>query len=222
MKLVVATHNLHKAHEIQEMLKNRFDVLTLKDIGFLKPVVEDGNTFEENAKIKVRALADFFRLNAKQQTERLPYNFEDGVVLLADDSGLEVDVLNGEPGVLSARYAGEPSNDKANTEKLLKNLEGVHGPKRTARFRCTIAAAVFNPDKEIDFQIFQGACEGKIGFKPKGEKGFGYDPIFFPDGYCSTFAEISAEEKNKISHRARAMGKFKTWIASLGGEVRSF
>lgn len=205
MNVIIATRNAHKAHEIQAIVGNGFKVLTLKDIGHHAEIIEDGDTFEENAKIKVQDLAKFIQANEENSAQE--------TMLLADDSGLEVDFLKGEPGVRSARYAGEASNDSKNTQKLLKNLEGIPATKRIARFRCVLAAARWPFEK---IEIFDGACEGKIGFKPKGDQGFGYDPVFFPEGFCRTFAELTSEEKNEISHRAKAMAKFKAWLVQLG------
>jgi XTP/dITP diphosphohydrolase len=206
-KVYLASGNAHKAQEIEAMLGGPVRVLTLKDIGFSEKIVEDGLTFEENARIKVIHLLHFLRSREGAAPDL-------DSVALADDSGLEVDFLKGEPGVISARYAGEPSDDQANTEKLLKNLAGVPGPKRTAQFRCVLAAASLRQlcDLQPTIHLFQGVCRGKIGFQPKGGHGFGYDPVFFPEGFCRTFAEIDAEEKNEISHRAQAMNQFKVWF----------
>ncbi len=214
MKLIVATKNSHKTREIHTLLEDKIQVMTLKDIGFTDEILETGNTFEENAKIKALKVFEFIQSKRKGEKESF--------VLLADDSGLEVDFLKGAPGVISARYAGEPSNDSANNEKLLRALKDVPGPKRTAQFRCVLAATavavkseIRNPKSENSIQIFEGICRGKIGFKPKGVNGFGYDPIFFPEGFCRTYAELTAEEKNQISHRAKAMAKFKGWLIKL-------
>jgi len=210
MKLIVATRNPHKTREIAAILGNQPMVLTLKDIGFHGEIVENGDTFEENARIKVSQLIDFIRASRQFRKEL-------SMVALADDSGLEVDALHGAPGVLSARYAGDSANDKANCQKLLNALKGVPGPKRAACFRCVLAAVWHNgyPTQETEIRIFKGACGGKIGFKPKGQNGFGYDPIFFPEGFCRTFAELTADEKNRISHRAMAIGKFKRWFTAV-------
>ena len=199
MKIILASGNAHKAREIGEMMGA--EVLTLKDVGFVGEIVEDGETFEANARIKVLALEKFVRGSPKWKGDA-------SLVLLADDSGLEVDVLEGAPGVISARYAGVPSNDAANNAKLMAALKDVPGPKRTAQFRCVLAA------KRVggEVQNFEGICRGKMGFLPKGASGFGYDPLFFPDGFCRTFAEIGAEEKNQVSHRARAIAQLKDWL----------
>ncbi len=202
--LILATGNAHKAREFAEMLGS-WEVLTLKNIGFQGDILENGRTFEENAQIKAASVMDFLKQN--------PVCGGGVSVVCADDSGLEVDHLGGAPGVLSARFAGIPSNDAANTSKLLEALAGVAGVNRTARFRCVIAAATLGmnaPEK-----IFSGSCEGKIGFQPKGTHGFGYDPVFFPEGFCHTFAEIQSDEKNRISHRSKAVAAFKKWLQTL-------
>lgn len=183
MKLLIATGNRHKFQEISAILDfSHLSLVSLKDLAGVPEVVEDGHTFEANAIKKAVALARF-----------------SGMWTLADDSGLEVDGLNGEPGVWSARYAGEPSDDAANNRKLLANLEGVSN--RRARFRCVIALA----DPAGQARTVSGACEGSLLTALRGGGGFGYDPLFVPEGYELTFAEISPEIKNTISHRARAL-----------------
>ncbi len=207
MKFLLATSNLHKAHEIISMLGNKVEVLTLKDVGFVDKIIEHGRSFEENAQLKISHLLDWMRSTPKFQKNS-------SWVLLADDSGLEVDVLGGAPGMMSARYAGELSNDQANVTKLLQALKGVPASKRKAQFRCVLVAAQFDFKnvQEPVMVVFEGVCRGKIGFKPKGQNGFGYDPIFFPEKFCRTFAELDATEKNRISHRAQAMAKLKKWL----------
>jgi XTP/dITP diphosphohydrolase len=183
MKLLIATGNRHKFQEISAILKSpHLALVGLRDLGEVPDVVEDGLTFEANAIKKAVTLARF-----------------SGLWTLADDSGLEVDALGGEPGVWSARYAGEPSNDAANNAKLLKKLENV--PGRTARFRCAMALS----DPRGEARTVSGACEGTLLGGLKGQGGFGYDPLFVPAGYALTFAELPAEVKNLISHRARAL-----------------
>jgi XTP/dITP diphosphohydrolase len=190
VQLLIATRNPHKLGEIRAILAVRgLSLLGLDALSGLPQVVEDGATFAANAVKKACALA----LAAGRWT-------------LADDSGLEVDALGGEPGVCSARYAGEPSDDEANNRKLLRKLEGVSN--RAARFRCVIALA--SPAGEA--QTVDGVCEGRIIAQPCGRGGFGYDPLFVPDGYELTFAEIDPEAKNGISHRALALGRaVKQW-----------
>jgi XTP/dITP diphosphohydrolase len=216
--LIVATGNSHKAREIGRIIGESFAVLTLKDIGFTDQIVESGKTFEANAEIKLRAVADFVGQNPIKSDV---YNASKPEAwLLADDSGIEVDVLNGAPGVISARYAGEPCNDEANNTKLLGELKGVAGYERSARFRCVLAVAKLTEGGSIlgEIRFFSGSCPGKIGFEPKGTNGFGYDPIFFPEGFCRTYADLTEDEKNQISHRAKALSKFKEWLlaAAIG------
>ena len=183
MKIVVATRNRHKLDEIRAILGVP-DLLSAFDFPNVPDVVEDGATFEANAIKKAVALARATGLRA-----------------LADDSGLEVDALGGAPGVYSARYAGEPANHARNNEKLLHAMAGR--TDRTARFRCVLALA--GPDGSV--HVVDGRCEGRIIDELRGTEGFGYDPLFVPDGFDKTFAELSSEEKNRISHRGRALAK---------------
>ncbi|HHY32528.1 MAG TPA: RdgB/HAM1 family non-canonical purine NTP pyrophosphatase [Firmicutes bacterium] len=192
-RLVLATRNPGKVEEMRAILRlgglGSVKVLSSADFPGLGDVEENGETFEENAKKKALAVAE-----------------ATGEVTVADDSGLEVDVLGGAPGVRSARFAGEAiprgeSRDKANREKLLLLLKGVPGPARTARFRCVVAVA--SPGGRV--RTTEGVCEGRIILAPRGSGGFGYDPVFVPDGYDKTFAELGPEVKNEISHRARAL-----------------
>ena len=180
MKLYVATHNQHKVREISQILPG-FDIVPDDPEG----VVEDAPDFTGNALIKVRAIA------AKHP----------GEWCMADDSGLEVKALGGAPGVRSARYAGEPTNTPNNNALLLRNLEGV--ADRAANFTC--AVALVDPDGREHTVV--GRCFGRIAFSPSGAEGFGYDPLFIPDGHDKSFAELSAAEKNAISHRGRALAE---------------
>lgn len=188
--LVLATRNPGKIMEMQEILKDApVDVVSCGAFPGLPEIAEDGETFEENAKKKALSTA-----------------LATGEVALADDSGLEVDALGGAPGVRSARFAGAvlargASRDRANLEKLLSLLKDVPDPERTARFRCVVAVA--SPEGRVE--VAGGACSGKIAFAPRGSSGFGYDPVFVPEGYDRTFAELGPETKNAISHRARAL-----------------
>lgn len=183
MKILIATANGHKFQEISAILSRPgLELMNLREIPNAPQVVEDGVTFEANAIKKAVALAAFT-----------------GLWTLADDSGLEVDALNGEPGVYSARYAGEPSNDAANNRKVIAALKG--NPNRRARFRCCIALS----DPQGRVRTVSGACEGHLLEELKGNKGFGYDPLFVPDGFSNTFAEIPESEKNTLSHRAKAL-----------------
>ena len=188
MKLFVATHNAHKIREISEILPE-FEIVA-DDPG---EVDENAPDFAGNARIKVRAIA-----------ARHP-----GAWCLADDSGLEVKALGGAPGVRSARYAGEPCDTPANNALLLKNLAGVSD--RTANFTCAIA--LVGPDGREHTAV--GRCFGRIALAPSGVEGFGYDPLFIPDGFSKSFAELSAEEKNAISHRGRALAEARK-IAMAG------
>ena len=180
MKLFVATHNAHKVREMSQMLPG-VEIVQDDPAG----VEENAPDFEGNALIKVRAIA-----------ARHP-----GEWCMADDSGLEVVALGGAPGVRSARYAGEPSNTPANNALLLKNLKGV--PDRRANFTCAVAIV----DSEGREHVVVGKCFGRIAESPSGAAGFGYDPLFVPDGHERSFAELSADEKNAISHRGRALAE---------------
>nr|WP_314286984.1 non-canonical purine NTP diphosphatase [uncultured Capnocytophaga sp.] len=190
MKLVFATHNLHKLKEIEALLPEGIELLSLSDIECYEDIAETANTIEGNALIK-----------AKYIKERYQYN------VFADDTGLEVLALNNAPGVFSARYAGAEKSDKANIELLLKNMEGKE--ERKARFKTVIALCL---DSKI--HTFEGIVEGTISTCPVGQNGFGYDPIFIPEGYKETFAELSAEEKNRISHRGKAFEKLLKFLNS--------
>ncbi|OPX84323.1 MAG: Non-canonical purine NTP pyrophosphatase [Pelotomaculum sp. PtaB.Bin104] len=198
MKLVLATRNKGKVREMSEMLAvYGIEVLSLDEFPLIGEIEEDGNTFQENAIKKATVTASLT-----------------GMTALADDSGLEVDYLNGAPGVFSARFAGEDSNDLANNKKLLELLTGVSPEKRTARFQCVIAVA--EPDGAV--HTAQGTCEGVIASEPRGEKGFGYDPLFYLPEYGKTFAEIDLELKNQISHRGRALAGAREILARLSNE----
>jgi len=183
IRLLVATRNRKKLKEIREILERPgIELLGADDVGNLPEVEEDGDTFEANAIKKAITLAR-----------------ASGMLTLADDSGLETDALEGAPGVYSARYAGEPSNDAANNRKLLDALATT--PNRRARFRCAIALAT--PDGRA--ATVDGRCEGRIAEAPRGEGGFGYDPLFIPDDHAQTFAELGSDVKHRISHRGAAL-----------------
>lgn len=184
MKVVLATNNQGKVMELRQLLKALpIEIMSLKDFPQMPEVEEDGETFQANALKKAKEVCEY-----------------NGLVAMADDSGLEVDYLDGAPGVYSARFAGEPKNDDANNQKLLDLLAGVADDQRTARFRCAIA--IYTPEGE-QF-VTEGTCEGRIGHQLQGGGGFGYDPLFYLPEYNQTFAEISLELKNQISHRGRA------------------
>lgn len=192
-EIIIATRNKGKATEFKQMLQPYgINVLTLLDIAEDLPDVEEtGTTFRENAQLKAETIA-----NIVQKP------------VLADDSGLAVDYLDGRPGVYSARYAGEPTDDVKNVEKLLTEMERASEGERAARFICVLAFAV--PGKETVFT--EGVSEGTISFEPAGKNGFGYDPIFIPDGCNETMAQLDQEEKNKISHRYHALVAFQVWL----------
>ena len=191
MKLVFATNNLHKLKEVQEMLSNSIELLSLKDIGCFEDIEETEITLEGNAKLK----ADYI-------TEK--YGFD----CFADDTGLEVEALDGKPGVYSARYAGEHGNAEKNNEKLLIELQNKSS--RKAKFRTIIALNLTNKQ-----YLFEGICEGEILNEKTGVKGFGYDPIFKPSSASCSFAEMNSEEKNIISHRGIAIQKLVKFLNSL-------
>jgi XTP/dITP diphosphohydrolase len=213
--MLIATRNRHKVGEIQAILGGSFQFLTLNDFPDAPKVVEDAPTFAGNATKKAVELAHW--LTGSQPSTLNPQPS----FVLADDSGLEVDVLDGAPGVHSARFAALDSAKSGNTPdtdnnaKLLRLLKNVPPEKRTARFRCVIALVEVHPPSSILHpQIFDGACEGRIIFEPRGKNGFGYDPLFVPVGLEQTFAELGEDVKNKLSHRARALEKLKQWLGS--------
>ena len=193
MKLVIATNNQGKVREIKEILGPLgYEPISLKDAGIDIDVVEDGETFAENAHKKAAAVYEICRCP-----------------VIADDSGLEVDFLGGAPGIYSARYAGEGATDEQRIQKILSELDGVDESMRTARFVCSIYCIL---DDETEYSV-RGTLEGKIGTEPLGENGFGYDPIFMVDEDTSV-AMLSAEEKNRISHRASALKQLTEILAN--------
>ncbi len=210
--LLIATRNAHKVGEIRAILGSRFQFLTLNDFPGAPNIVEDANTFAGNATKKAVELARW--LSSAPPATRHP----SPIFVLADDSGLEVDVLNGAPGVHSARFAAldgsadslsANSSDADNNAKLLRLLKDVPPEKRTARFHCVIALVeVQSP------QTFDGVCEGRILFEPRGENGFGYDPLFVLVGFEQTFAELGEDVKKKLSHRAKALEKLKAFLTT--------
>ena len=188
-KVIIATGNEGKMKEIREILGDLdIELLSLKDAGIHADIVEDGKSFEENAQIKAKAICELT-----------------GEIVLADDSGLEIDYLNKEPGIYSARYMGEDTSYDIKNQTLLDRLEGVPDEKRTARFVCAIAAAM--PDGSCE--VVRGTMEGIIGHEIAGENGFGYDPIFFLPEYGCTSAELSPEKKNELSHRGEGLRKIR-------------
>ncbi|MBQ8514544.1 MAG: XTP/dITP diphosphatase [Ruminococcus sp.] len=197
MKVILASNNKNKIREMQQILAPfGMEVISQKEAGADFEVEENGTTFAENAELKARAVY-----------ERL------GVPVIADDSGLAVDALNGAPGVYSHRYAGENATDEERCQKLLCELKNVPAEQRTARFLCEICYLDENGDKHF----FTGSCEGFIGTEPKGSNGFGYDPVF-----CSgdkTLAEMTDEEKNRISHRGKALRLFQAYLKERNTDV---
>ena len=186
-RVIIATNNAHKVTEIADVFSHLgWECLSLKDAGLVSDPEETGTTLIENARIKARAAHEL-----------------SGCAVLADDSGLLVDALDGAPGVYSSRYAGEDGNDQKNNDLLLKNLEHVEAKDRTAHFSCVLVYL----DEEGNETVAEGRVEGLIAFEPKGTEGFGYDPLFLPDdfGNQKTFAELGLAEKQKVSHRARAL-----------------
>lgn len=228
--LLIATRNAHKVEEIRAILGGGFRCLTFGDFPSFPAVVEDAETFAGNATKKSVQLAQWLAkssyLGAGSREHRPAF-------VLADDSGLEVDVLKGAPGVHSARFAAVDakregnSPDAENNAKLLRLLKDVPAERRSARFRCVIALTpALDPsvqnaspvcssnEFELQTELFEGACEGRIGFAPSGKGGFGYDPLFIPDGHQQTFAELGEAEKNKISHRAKALARLRQRLNS--------
>ena len=192
-KIIFATGNENKMKEIRMILSDLgMPILSMKEAGIDVDVVEDGETFEDNALIKAKAIADLV----------------ENAIVLADDSGLEIDYLNGEPGIYSARYAGTNTSYDIKNNLLISRLQGVEDEKRTARFVCAIAA-VF-PDGTSE--VVRGTIEGRIGYEIKGSNGFGYDPIFYLPEYECTTAELSPEKKNDLSHRGNALRMMKNII----------
>jgi len=200
MQLIVATRNAHKTREIEQIFGSRLAVLDLTAHPEISEITESGTSFEENAKLKAIAVS-----------RRLP-----GLVI-ADDSGLEVDALGGAPGIQSARYAGANASDTKRIAMLLSRVAkaGTKSDQRRARFRCVLAVA---RDGHV-LATFEGVVDGKIAERPRGSHGFGYDPIFIPDGFQETFAELPEQVKNNISHRAEAARKLEAELPTLCGEA---
>ena len=187
-KLVFATNNTHKLSEVKAILAPEYEIISLAELNCFDDIPETADTLEGNAQLKANYIFEKFGCNC-----------------FADDTGLEVEALNGEPGVYSARYAGEANDAKANVQKLLRNLG--NNSNRKACFRTVIAVILDGKQ-----QFFEGRIDGHISFEPQGTTGFGYDPIFIPDGYSQSFAELGTDEKNKISHRALAVKKLTEFL----------
>lgn len=193
-EIIFATGNAGKMKEIREIMEDlQIPVLSMKEAGLEAEIVEDGTTFEENAVIKAKAIAGLSKCR------------NEDVVVLADDSGLEIDYLNKEPGVYSARYMGEDTSYRIKNQNLIERLEGVPDEQRTARFVCAIAAVL--PDGRV--VTTRGVIEGKIGYEERGTNGFGYDPIFYLPDMSRSTAELTPEEKNAVSHRGNALRLMK-------------
>ncbi|MCM3757387.1 XTP/dITP diphosphatase [Sporosarcina aquimarina] len=198
-QVLVATNNKGKVRDFEELFKpHGIEVISLKDLEEPIEVEETGTTFEENAILKAEETAQIL-----------------GKWVISDDSGLEIDALNGEPGVYSARYAGEPKDDEANIDKALNGLKDVPEGSRNARFRCVLAIA----GPGIETKTFSGSCDGSILFERHGENGFGYDPIFYVPSEGKAMAELTPAEKAAISHRGVAMRKFEKELPNLIGEA---
>ena len=202
---VIATGSAGKIRDFAHILgTDHYEFKTLKDIGFDGEIIEDGNSFAENAIIKSDTTARWLAARNIEAT------------VLADDSGLEVFALNGEPGIYSARYSGDHGNDNANNDLLMKKLEGIED--RRARYFCALSYQTVSPGEDgkltiSEPKIFEGECRGNINYAPVGDMGFGYDPLFVPDGETRTFAQMELEEKKRISHRGNAIRALK---AALG------
>jgi len=226
IRILIATRNAHKVGEIRAILGGSFQFLTLEDFPGAPKVVEDADTFAGNAIKKAVELARW--LAAGHSESKIKHARPDFV--LADDSGLEVDALGGAPGVHSARFAAlnrqANAPDAANNAKLLGELQAVPLEKRTARFRCVIALVPVPTERiegaspvcyadELAEETFAGACEGHIQFTPAGQGGFGYDPLFVPDSFTQSFAELGEDVKNRLSHRSKALEKLKVYFNKL-------
>ena len=196
MKIVFATNNAHKLSEVSAVLGDAFELVTLREVGITEDIPETGATLDENASIKARYVYERTGLNC-----------------FADDTGLEVEALGGAPGVHSARYATDGHDFAANNRKLLRELDGK--VNRKARFRTVISLIVDGVERQVE-----GIVEGEITTSESGAEGFGYDPLFMPEGYDRTFAEMSAEEKNAISHRGRAVAKLVEMLHDIENERR--
>lgn len=193
-RLIIASNNAHKIEEIKNILNGlNYEILSLKEAGIEIEVEENGSTFEENSYIKAKAIHDLT-----------------GEAVLADDSGLMVYALDGAPGVFSARFAGEHGNDKKNNDKLIELMKGIPDEKRGARFVSVVVMLTADGNKLVG----RGYVEGKIGYREKGSNGFGYDPLFIVTELKKTYAELTADEKNRISHRKKALEDLKSKLLS--------
>ncbi len=234
--LIIATRNAHKIQEFKAILGKHVRYFTLDHFAGAPPAKEDGTNFEQNAVKKSVTISRWLLQNPRFQVPLLPESVKDTigpVFALADDSGLEVDALDGQPGIHSARYAHLGTDfsgnapDASNNQKLLNNLKGVPENKRSARFRCVLALTPVEVADDLRRAMdligdtltrrsvtFSGSCEGRIAFGPGGKGGFGYDPLFVPDGHSQSFAELGEKVKNQMSHRGRALEQLRDWMKS--------
>lgn len=213
--LVIASGNPHKIHEINQILGTRTAVVGMRQLGPVPNLAETGSSFEANAAMKVIQLRQWLNDNANLQRQTAAHS---QTCLLAEDSGLEVDALNGAPGVRSARFAASKTSDgnasdEQNNAKLLSLLQTVPNEKRTARFRCILALLPHPAANKTQIRFFTGTCEGQITKNPQGQNGFGYDPLFLPAGCNQSFGKLSPKIKNRISHRARALAKLAAYLS---------
>lgn len=200
MKLVFASNNKHKLEEVCQILPTHVEVISLREIGFVQDIDETGTTLEENSALKAREVWNWL-------TDNSLLDSVDGV--FADDTGLEISALGGAPGVRTARWAGDEACDMNNRQKALHELAGVKD--RAARFRTVVSLII-----KGEMQQVEGIVNGEIAIEEEGDGGFGYDPVFIPEGYNNTFASLSSEEKNAISHRGRAMEALRKLIDNIG------
>lgn len=200
MKLVFASNNKHKLEEVRQILPTHVEVISLREIGFVQDIDETGTTLEENSALKAREVWNWL-------TDNSLLDSVDGV--FADDTGLEISALGGAPGVRTARWAGDKACDMNNRQKALHELAGVKD--RAARFRTVVSLII-----KGEMQQVEGIVNGEIAIEEEGDGGFGYDPVFIPEGYNNTFASLSSEEKNAISHRGRAMEALRKLIDNIG------
>ena len=213
--LIIASGNPHKIREINQILGPKIEVVGMRELGPTPDLAETGSSLESNASLKVKQLRQWLNGNANFQRRAAAHS---QTCLLADDSGLEVDALNGAPGVLSARFAAaktsdDNATDEHNNAKLLALLQTVPNEKRTARFRCVLALLQNPAANKTEVRFFTGTCEGQIAKNPQGQNGFGYDPLFLPAGYNQSFGELSAGVKNRISHRSLALAKLAAYLS---------
>ena len=200
MKLVFASNNKHKLEEVRQILPTHVEVISLREIGFVQDIDETGTTLEENSALKAREVWNWL-------TDNSLLDSVDGV--FADDTGLEISALGGAPGVRTARWAGDKACDMNNRQKALHELAGVKD--RAARFRTVVSLII-----KGEMQQVEGIVNGEIAIEEEGDGGFGYDPVFIPEGYNNTFASLSSEEKNAVSHRGRAMEALRKLIDNIG------